>query len=99
VTPQRPGFVDDLAAEAAAARALEGSPAASEPPSLPGPQPPPGPLLLDAAEEPTGERIDTGWAPETLRRRTGGNTARNLIAAGLLMLLLGWLVLSAVRRR
>jgi putative membrane protein len=54
-------------------------------------------LLLDAAEEPSGERVDTGWAPETLHRHEGGNTARNLIAAGLLVLLLGWLALSTAR--
>jgi putative membrane protein len=54
------------------------------------------PLLLDMPEGMSAGRIDQGWAPAVLRPRPAPPGSLGWIAGGLVVLLLGWLVLSAV---
>lgn len=86
----QPGFVDvpqDAPAPPPAAHS-----------ALPIPDPPPlrGPVLLEAdAAAPMG-RIEPVWEPELLRTRRAGAGSLSWVAGGLALLVVGWLVLSAV---
>ncbi|APT60456.1 hypothetical protein RGI145_24235 (plasmid) [Roseomonas gilardii] len=103
MTRRDPGFLDDLPQPPS--RPVLPSPGPEEthaagqgdvvtPPGPPNPSA--GPMLLAAEEALPGGRIDHGWAPEALRPRPVRAGALTWIAAGVAVLLLGWLLLSGV---
>ncbi|TPG38560.1 hypothetical protein EAH89_29410, partial [Roseomonas nepalensis] len=58
--------------------------------------PPSAPALLDLPEGMPGGRVDHQWTPDLLQPRPAPTASLHPIAMGLVLLLLGWLVLSAL---
>ena len=92
---RRPGFIDELPAEEvdeASTAAELGAP--PEPPAT-DVVPPLGPMLFDF-EGATEQRIDPVWEPALASPRRRGAGPLNAVAAGLLVMLGTWAVLSAI---
>jgi putative membrane protein len=66
------------------------------PPSAKPATPPDGPLLLDAAEDSGRGPIDHAWEPEAFGKRPTGWNSSTMLAAGLALLIVGWVVLSGI---
>ena len=52
------------------------------------------PMLLDTVEQGPGDRIDQGWAPEIIKPPKSGRSSLSWLAAGLALLLIGWVGLT-----
>jgi putative membrane protein len=86
---RRPGFVDEGLVSDDAAFIAATDVEATANPSL-------GPGLLEADTHAQKGQIDLDWEPESVTRRVPGISSVSLLSWGVLLLVIGWLTLSAV---